>query len=116
MSGGTGRGWWPQPSPQVASSIWSTATAFTSIVPHFLPLATALVYSSGFAELVCAYGLWRRKRWAAVAATALLLAAWPANLQAAITAPKWKSSERPSGFVDSLPTSDPVDLVGPAIG
>jgi uncharacterized membrane protein len=60
--------------------------AYTSIVPHFLPFATALVYASGVAELVCAYGLWRRQRWAAVAAAALLLAIWPANLQAAITA------------------------------
>jgi uncharacterized membrane protein len=61
-------------------------TVFTSIVPHFLPFATALVYASGVAELVCAYGLWRRQRWAAFAATALLLAIWPANLQAAVTA------------------------------
>ena len=60
--------------------------AFTSIVPHFLPFATALVYASGGAELICAYGLWRRRRWAGLAATALLLAIWPANLQAAITA------------------------------
>ena len=59
---------------------------FTSIVPHFLPFATALVYVSGIAELICAYGLWRRRRWAGLAATALLLAVWPANLQAAITA------------------------------
>ncbi len=61
-------------------------TTFTSIVPHFLPFPTALVYASGVAELVCAYGLWRRQRWAGLAAAALLLAIWPANLQAAITA------------------------------
>jgi uncharacterized membrane protein len=59
---------------------------FTPIVPHVLPFATALVYVSGVAELVCAYGLWRRQRWAGFAATALLLAIWPANLQAALTA------------------------------
>jgi uncharacterized membrane protein len=59
---------------------------FTSIVPHVLPFATASVYVSGVAELICAYGLWRRRRWAALAACALLLAVWPANLQAAITA------------------------------
>jgi len=59
---------------------------FTSIVPHFLPFSTGLVYASGVAELICAYGLWRRQRWAGVAATALLLAIWPANLQAALTA------------------------------
>jgi uncharacterized membrane protein len=59
---------------------------FTSIVPHFLAFSTGLVYVSGVAELICAYGLWRRQRWAGVAATALLLAIWPANLQAAVTA------------------------------
>jgi uncharacterized membrane protein len=59
---------------------------FTPIVPHFLPFATGLVYASGIAELICAYGLWRRQRWAGLAATALLLAIWPANLQAAVTA------------------------------
>lgn len=59
---------------------------FTGIVPHFLPFSTGLVYASGVAELVCAYGLWRRQRWAGLAATALLLAVWPANLQAAVTA------------------------------
>ena len=59
---------------------------FTPIVPHFLPFSTGLVYTSGVAELICAYGLWHRQRWAGIAATALLLAIWPANLQAAVTA------------------------------
>jgi uncharacterized membrane protein len=59
---------------------------FTPIVPHFLPFSTGLVYASGVAELICAYGLWRRQRWAGIAATVLLLAIWPANLQAAVTA------------------------------
>jgi uncharacterized membrane protein len=59
---------------------------FTPIVPHFLPYSTGLVYASGVTELICAYGLWRRQRWAGIAATALLLALWPANLQAAVTA------------------------------
>ena len=58
---------------------------FTGIVPHFLPFSKALVYVSGVAELICAFGLWRRKRWAGYAAAALLLVVWPANLQAAIT-------------------------------
>ena len=61
-------------------------SAFTSIVPHFLPFRTGLVYVSGVAELVCAVGLWRRDRWAGVAAALLLLLIWPANLQDAITA------------------------------
>ena len=58
---------------------------FTGIVPHFLPFSTALVYVSGVAELICAFGLWRRKRWAGYAAAVLLLVLWPANLQDAIT-------------------------------
>jgi uncharacterized membrane protein len=59
---------------------------FTSIVPHFLPLPTELVYVSGAAELICAVGLWRRDRWAGIAAAALLLVIWPANFQDSITA------------------------------
>jgi uncharacterized membrane protein len=59
---------------------------FTRIVPTFLPAKTALVYASGVAELVCAVGLWRRDRWAALAAAGLLLVVWPANLQMAINA------------------------------
>lgn len=59
---------------------------FTRIVPTFLPAKTALVYVSGVAELACAAGLWRRDRWAGLAAAALLLAIWPANLQMAINA------------------------------
>jgi len=59
---------------------------FTPIVPHFLPRPTELVYASGVAELVCAVGLWRRDRWAGIAAAALLVVIWPANLQSAMTA------------------------------
>jgi uncharacterized membrane protein len=61
-------------------------STFTSIVPHFLPYPTELVYASGVAELVCAVGLWRRDRWAGIAAAVLLLVIWPANLQDAISA------------------------------
>jgi uncharacterized membrane protein len=59
---------------------------FTPIVPYFLPWPTELVYASGVAELICAVGLWRRDRWAGIAATALLVIIWPANLQHAIDA------------------------------
>jgi uncharacterized membrane protein len=62
----------------------SRPVTFSGIVPHFLPFSTALVYVSGVAELICAFGLWRRKRWAGYAATVLLLFIWPANLQDAI--------------------------------
>jgi uncharacterized membrane protein len=59
---------------------------FTPIVPHFLPWPTELVYASGLAELICAVGLWRRRRWAGMAAAVLLVIIWPANLQDSITA------------------------------
>jgi uncharacterized membrane protein len=60
-------------------------TTFTAIVPHVLPWAKELVEFSGVAELLCALGLWRRQRWAGVAAAVLLVVIWPANLQDAIT-------------------------------
>ena len=59
---------------------------FTPLVPRVLPGPTALVYASGVAELICAVGLWRRDRWAGIAAAVLLVTIWPANLQSAITA------------------------------
>ncbi len=61
-------------------------STFTGIVPRALPAHRALVYLSGVAELICAIGLWRRQRWAGLAAALLLLLVWPANLQEAITA------------------------------
>ena len=59
---------------------------FTPLIPDWLPAPTELVYVSGIAELVCAYGLFTRRRWAGPASVALLLAVWPGNLQMAIDA------------------------------
>lgn len=59
---------------------------FMPLVPHVLPWSTELVYASGVFELICAVGLWRRDRWAGIAAAVLLVVLWPANLQAAINA------------------------------
>lgn len=59
---------------------------YVPLVPHLLPGATWLVELSGGVELLCAVGLWRRDRWAGVAAAVLLIAIWPANLQGAINA------------------------------
>jgi uncharacterized membrane protein len=85
---------WRRRAPFVVAAAFSASgvvhlvhpATFTRIVPTFLPGKTALVYVSGVAELVCAVGLWRRDRWAALAATSLLLVIWPANLQMAIDA------------------------------
>ena len=72
---------------------------FDGIVPRVVPARARrpLNYASGAAELVCAYGLFRRARWAPAASTALLLAVWPANLQMALDA----GSGRNPGRMDS---------------
>jgi uncharacterized membrane protein len=85
---------WRHRTPWIVAAAFSASgvvhlvhpATFTRIVPTFLPAKTALVYVSGVAELVCAAGLWRRDRWAGIAAAGLLLVIWPANLQMAINA------------------------------
>lgn len=57
---------------------------YVAITPRALPAREALVTVSGLAELVCAYGLGRRRRWAGPASVALLLAVFPANVQMAL--------------------------------
>ena len=56
---------------------------FAPIMPRVLPERShrALIYASGVAELVCAWGLVRRTRWASAASIAVLAAVFPANLQ-----------------------------------
>jgi len=72
---------------------------FDALMPRVLParLHRPANYASGAAELVCAYGLVRRTRWASGASTALLLAVWPANLRMALDA----GSGRNAGAMDS---------------
>lgn len=70
---------------------------FLPLIPPRLPRPRAVVYVSGAAELVCAAGLIARRRWAGNAATALLLAVWPGNLQMALDA----GSGRNPGLTDS---------------
>ncbi len=85
---------WRRRTPWIVAAAFSISgvihlvhpTTFTRIVPDFFPAKTALVYASGVAELICAAGLWRRARWAGIAAAAVLVAIWPANLQMAINA------------------------------
>jgi uncharacterized membrane protein len=66
-------------------------SVFTPIVPDLLPAHRLLVYVSGIAELACAAGLvWRRTRWlAGFASAVLLVAVFPANVTMAVDA--WRS-------------------------
>jgi uncharacterized membrane protein len=61
---------------------------FEPIMPRVLPASShrGLIYVSGLAELVCAWGLARRTRWASAASIAVLAAVFPANLQMALDA------------------------------
>lgn len=75
----------------IAASFWVSGVAhlvrpgiFTSIVPRSLPAPRVVVYASGVAELICAFGLSRRARWAPLASAVLLLAVWPANVRMAL--------------------------------
>jgi uncharacterized membrane protein len=85
---------WRHRSPWIVAAAFSASgvvhlvhpATFTRIVPTFLPAKTGLVYVTGVAELICAAGLWRRDRWAGIAAAGLLVVIWPANLQMAINA------------------------------
>jgi uncharacterized membrane protein len=85
---------WRHRTPWIVAAAFSASgvvhlvhpATFTRIVPTFLPAKTGLVYVTGVGELICAAGLWRRDRWAGIAAAGLLLVIWPANLQMAINA------------------------------
>jgi uncharacterized membrane protein len=85
----------------VVSGIFHFArpTFFDPLMPRAIPdrFHRPLIYGSGAAELVCAFGLARRSRWASAASTALLLAVWPANLQVALDA----GTGRNAGGMDS---------------
>jgi uncharacterized membrane protein len=60
--------------------------AFAPIMPRAIPEKhhTNLIYLSGLVELVCAYGLFTRTRWAAPASIGVLAGVFPANVQMAL--------------------------------
>ncbi|MGH9043158.1 MAG: DoxX family protein [Acidimicrobiia bacterium] len=66
-------------------------------VPRWVPAKRAVIYGSGALEMVCAYGLARRRRWAGPLASAVLLVIWTANIQMALDA----GSGRNSGILDN---------------
>jgi len=72
---------------------------FTPLIPSWLPEPTAVVYVSGAAELICAYGLITRRRWAGPASAALLLAVWPGNLQMALDATSDNGLDSPQAII-----------------
>lgn len=59
---------------------------FRDLIPDALPAPDAWIYASGVAELVCGYGLVRRRPWAGPASAALLVAVLPGNVQMALDA------------------------------
>jgi uncharacterized membrane protein len=71
---------------------------FDPIMPRVLPAPThrPLIVLSGLAELGCAYGLFRRTRWARPASVGLLATVFTANLQMALDA----GSGRNTGATD----------------
>jgi uncharacterized membrane protein len=59
---------------------------FEAIMPRALPKEShrPLIYVSGLAELLCAFGLLRRAPWASTASVVVLGAVFPANFQMAL--------------------------------
>lgn len=54
--------------------------AFMWLMPPWLPWPSFLIYLSGVFELVAAFGLIFKQRWAGSLSAAVLLAVWPANI------------------------------------
>lgn len=61
-------------------------SAFDDFMPPWVPAPVAVNLAAGAVELVCAYGLMTRRRWAGPASAVVLLAVWPSNLQFALGA------------------------------
>jgi uncharacterized membrane protein len=62
--------------------------AFAAIMPRAIPERhhQNLIYVSGVAELVCAFGLIRHTRWAALSSVVVLAGVFPSNVQMAMDA------------------------------
>ncbi|MEY4367522.1 MAG: hypothetical protein RLZ28_937 [Actinomycetota bacterium] len=55
-------------------------SAFSWLMPPWLPEPTILIYVSGVFELVCALGFIFKQKWAGWLSALVLLAVWPANI------------------------------------
>jgi uncharacterized membrane protein len=87
--------------------------AFAGIMPRTIPGRhhKRLIYLSGVAELVCAFGLFRRDRWAAPASVTVLGAVFPANVQMALDAGSGRhagAADRPGVAWGRLPLQLPM--------
>jgi uncharacterized membrane protein len=72
--------------------------AFDAFLPDWLPAPLAVNAAAGAAEIVCAYGLLRRRSWAGPASAAVLLAVWPSNLAFAIGVTQEQGATSPLGI------------------
>ena len=54
-------------------------SAFLWLMPEWTPFVNELIVISGFAELIAAFGLAFRLRWAPIFTALVLLGVWPAN-------------------------------------
>jgi uncharacterized membrane protein len=87
--------------------------AFEAIMPRSIPQRhhRGLIYLSGLAELACAYGLFRRTRWATGGSVAILAAVFPANVQMAIDAGSGRNpgaADKPAVAWGRLPLQLPM--------
>jgi uncharacterized membrane protein len=73
-------------------------SAFDAFLPDWTPAPVALNVAAGAVELVCAYGLVTRRRWAGPASAVTLLAVWPSNLYFAIEATQQSGLTSPTAL------------------
>jgi uncharacterized membrane protein len=73
--------------------------AFDAFLPDWTPAPVALNVAAGAVELVCAYGLVTRRRWAGPLSAATLLAVWPSNLWFALEATQQDGLSSPQALL-----------------
>ena len=74
-------------------------SAFDAFMPDLIPAPVLVNAVAGVVELVCAYGLVTRRRWAGPASAITLLAVWPSNLQFALNATEENGLASPQAIV-----------------
>ena len=105
-------------APDVLAAIFAVSgvvhlvrpSAYSALIPPFLPAPGPIIAISGVAELVCAAALLRRVRWAGPASALLLIAVFPSNVWFAIatTADPGASSVLVAGSWLRLPFQVPL--------